>query len=332
MNWLITGGCGFIGRALIAQLLGESDTPHSIRVLDNLSVGTRDDLANMSAFDDINSDAPEIAWTPGLALIEGNICDRARVEQAVSGADVIVHLAANTGVGPSVKDPRSDCETNILGTLNMLEACRKFGTGRFVFASSGAPLGVQAPPLHEEMAPHPASPYGASKLAGEGYCSAFFHCFGVNTVALRFGNVYGVGSGHKQSVVAKFIKQAMMGEAWEIYGDGNQTRDFVYITDLVDAILRASKTPKVGGETFQIATASETTVSEMAELLSDALEAEGLAKPEVHFGPKRDGDVLRNYSDTTKASALLGWKANMSLTQGLRTTVRFFKEAANQGL
>ncbi len=332
MNWLITGGCGFIGRALIAQLLNESDASHSIRVLDNLSVGTRDDLAGVSSFNEIKGDASEVAWASGIALIEGDIRDKPSVEQAVSGADVVIHLAANTGVGPSVEDPQSDCETNILGTLNMLEACRKFGTERFVFASSGAPLGVQAPPLHEEMAPHPASPYGASKLAGEGYCSAYFHCFGVNTVALRFGNVYGVGSGHKQSVVAKFIKLAMTGEAWEIYGDGNQTRDFVYITDLIDAIIRAAKAPEVGGETFQIATASETTVSEMAQLLSDALEAEGLAKPEMHFGPMRDGDVLRNYSDTSKALARLGWKANVPLTQGLRTTVRFFKEAATQGL
>ena len=140
---------------------------------------------------------------------------------ATEGADVVIHLAANTGVGPSVENPRMDCETNVTGTLNALEAARAAGAGRFVFASSGAPLGVQTPPLHEEMAPHPASPYGASKLAGEGYCSAWFHSFGVETVVLRFGNVYGEGSTRKASVVAKFIKRALAGEVLEIYGDGS---------------------------------------------------------------------------------------------------------------
>ena len=206
----------------------------------------------------------------------------------------------------------------------MLEACREAGVRRFVFASSGAPLGVQTPPLNEDMAPRPASPYGASKLAGEGYCSAYFHCFGVETVALRFGNVYGEGSDHKDSVVAKFIKQAMHGETLELYGDGGQTRDFIYISDLVGAISRAACLPHIGGEIFQIATARETTVSEMTDVLITALEAEGVERPKTFFGEKRNGDVLRNYSDTSKAQALLGWKANVSLEDGLRRTIRYF--------
>jgi len=209
----------------------------------------------------------------------------------------------------------------------MLEACRHADTGRFVFASSGAPLGVQTPPLHEEMAPHPASPYGASKLAGEGYCSAYYHCFGVETVVLRFGNVYGEGSGHKQSVVAKFIKKARAGERLEIYGDGTQTRDFIHILDLIDAIVRAATRPGVGGEAFQIATARETTVSELTETLLAVMQEEGLPVPDTYFGPVRDGDVMRNFSDTSKAQKQLEWVSQVSLEDGLRRTLRYFVAA-----
>lgn len=319
MNWLITGGCGFIGRALITRLLDEG--ANRFRVLDNLSVGTRAELGAVAPVSDPRDGAD---WSAPIALMEGDIRDGDMARAACQGADVVVHLAANAGVAPSVADPRLDCETNVMGTLNMLEGCRHAGVGRFVFASSGAPLGVQTPPLHEEMAPHPASPYGASKLAGEGYCSAYYHCFGVETVSLRFGNVYGEGSGHKQSVVAKFIKQAIQGEALELYGDGTQTRDFIHISDLVDAITRAARVADIGGETFQIATAHETTVRELTEALIRALDAEGVARPEIYFGEKRDGDVMRNYSDTSKAQTHLEWQARVRLDEGLRRTIRYF--------
>ena len=220
MKWLIIGGCGFIGRALIAELLGNASVTHSITVLDNLAVGTRDNLRAVTDFEEIEG-SPD--WTVPISLIVDHIRDADAVAKAVAGADVVVHLAANTGVGPSVEYPYLDCDANVRGALNVLEACRVHSARRIVFASSRALLGVQVPPLNEEMAPRPASPYGASKLAGEGYCSAYFHCFGVETVALRFGNVSGVGSGHKQSVLAKFIKEAMAGEGWEIYGNGSQT-------------------------------------------------------------------------------------------------------------
>ncbi|KEO57106.1 NAD-dependent epimerase/dehydratase family protein [Thioclava indica] len=325
MRWLITGGCGFIGRALITELLASSND--QIRVYDNLSVGSRDDLASTTDFVDLTEGADLSAWDQGrVTLIEADILDAEGTRAASIGADVIVHLAANTGVAPSVANPHEDCRTNVIGTLNMLEAARHAGTARFVFASSGAPLGVQTPPLHEEMAPHPASPYGASKLAGEGYCSAYYHCFGVETVALRFGNVYGEGSGHKSSVVAKFIKQALAGQKLEIYGDGAQTRDFIHISDLVDAIRRAAIIEGIGGECFQIATAKETTVREMTNVLLTVLESEGVRRPATFLGPLRDGDVMRNFSDTSKAQTKLGWKARVELEEGLRLTVRHFLE------
>lgn len=241
------------------------------------------------------------------------------------GVDVIVHLAANTGVGPSVEDPRKDCVTNVIGILNYLEAARHSGVKRFVFASSGAPVGECTPPIHEELPAHPVSPYGASKLAGEGYCSAYYHSFGVETVALRFGNVYGPGSGHKNSVVAKFIKQALAGETLEIYGDGKQTRDFIYIEDLTRAIGLAATKDGVGGEIFQIATNKETTVCEMLTELLAVMKKADIPDIEVIYGEKRQGDVMRNFSDTTKAKRILGWKNVVPLGNGLGKTVRYFQ-------
>jgi UDP-glucose 4-epimerase len=324
LKWFITGGCGFIGTALSKKLLSEGG--HQIRIYDNLSVGTKDDLRELvGPYSDLTIDDVSSSWDGPLSQVTGDILDLEMVNKAMQGADVVVHLAANTGVGPSVEDPMSDCTTNVQGTLNVLEACRKNDVNRFVFASSGAPLGVQTPPLHEEMAAHPASPYGASKLAGEGYCSAYYHCFGVETVVLRFGNVYGEGSTKKASVVAKFIKQAIAGETLEIYGDGSQTRDFIHISDLIDAVIAAGTKAGVGGEKFQIATSAETTVGEITEKLIDALKEAGIPA-KMFNGENRQGDVARNFSDTTKAKNVLGWQAKVNLEQGLRQTIAFFTD------
>ena len=324
MRFLITGGCGFIGREVIRTLLTQPDT--SIRVLDDESVCNRGDLAKIGDITISESTFSGEAWLDSIELIQADICDAEPLERAGKGADVVIHLAANTGVGPSVENPRMDCVTNVIGTLNVLEACRQNKVSRVVFASSGAPLGVQTPPLHEELAAHPASPYGASKLAGEGYCSAYFHSFGVESVVLRFGNVYGPGSGHKSSLVAKFIRQALAGEQLEIYGDGSQTRDFIYIDDLVAAVLAAANTKGVGGETFQIATNKETTVAEITDMLQQVIVDAGITKPKVVFSEPRVGDVVRNFSDTSKAAKMLGWKAKADLYQGLQQTLRFFTD------
>lgn len=324
MKWLITGGCGFIGTALIRHLLGEELSPHGIRVLDNLSVGGREDLARVCDFSE--ADAGSLGEFPetGVEFVEGDILDAELALPAARGADVVVHLAANTGVEPSIKDPRYDCASNVFGVLNYLEAARHEGVGRLVLASSGAALGETEPPLHEEKAPHPASPYGASKLAGEGYCSAYSETFGVETVALRFGNVYGPGSGRKNSAVARFIKRAMDGQELEIYGDGTQTRDYIYVEDLIEAVYRAATVPGVGGRTFQIATSAETTVLELVEELKAALAASGIKDVEVRHTAPRAGDPSRNYADTTRARESLGWRYEVELYEGLLRTVRWF--------
>src|SRR6516165_8454863 len=205
-HWLITGGCGFVGRNLIDQLLTRPEV--TIRVVDNLSVGTRQELAAIHSYNERTLQELAQPSASRLELVVGDIKDDGLMSIVVRGADVVVHLAANSGVAASVADPRGDCMNNVVGTLNCLEACRQHGIRRFVFASSGAPIGNCEPPLHEEMAAHPVSPYGASKLAGEAYCSVYQCSFGIETVALRFGNCYGPFSSHKSSVVAKFIRQA----------------------------------------------------------------------------------------------------------------------------
>jgi UDP-glucose 4-epimerase len=329
MRWLITGGCGFIGRNLLRRALQRSDC--TFRVIDDLSTGTRGELRAIFEFSELNPKDETVGWSAWdrsrVEFVKGDIRDASIVLRAASGADVIAHLAANTGVAPSVEDPMRDCTINVIGTLNCLEACRQNNVRRFVFASSGAPIGECKPPIHEELPAHPVSPYGASKLSGEAYCSAYARSFGIETVALRFGNCYGPLSGHKNSVVSKFIREALANQAWEIYGDGNQTRDFIYVEDIVEAILLAASVEGVRGEVFQIASNAETTVRELATRLADVLKSHNIRPPMVRYTKPRTGDVTRNYSDTTKAHQRLGWKPSMSLDDGLNRTVQWFLDA-----
>ncbi len=239
-SYLVTGGCGFIGVNLTSRLAAQGNR---IRILDNLSLGKREDVEPL-----------------GVELQAGDIRDYTAVTKACQGMDTVVHLAAHTRVIESVTDPELNFEINAIGTMNVLRACRDAGVKKFIFAfptTGGAILGEQEPPVHEGMVPRPVSPYGAGKLAGEAYCSAFYGSYGLNTVALRFSNVYGPFSYHKGSVVAQFFRNLMQKEPIVIYGDGEQTRDFLYVSDLVDAILLADKA-NTPGEVFQIASGRET--------------------------------------------------------------------------
>ena len=325
MKWLITGGCGFIGTNVVKRLIDEGG--QQIRIVDNLSVGTAEDLGGVCEFEPaaITEGSGFSLPKPDVPqLVEADILDEAVAVAAGSDMDVVVHLAANTGVAPSVEDPRTDCITNVVGTLNYLEASRRSSVRRFIFASSGAPVGEVEPPIHEEVVPHPVSPYGASKLAGEAYCSAYFRTYALETVVLRFSNVYGPGSTHKSSVVAKFIRHALNGEPLPIYGDGNQTRDFIHVDDLGRAIRLGAEKPGIGGEIFQIATNKETSITELSERVSELVSELRGTRPDVVRGEFRAGDVMRNYSDTSKARQVLGWTNNVSLEQGLRATFDWF--------
>lgn len=313
MNWLITGGCGFIGTNLVRQLILEG-MKGKIRVFDSFEVGQPEHVENA------------LKGLPArrVEFLQGDIRDFEATSKAAEGADIVVHLAANTGVQPSILDPRADLMANVTGTFNVLEACRQRKVSRFVFASSGAPIGNTEPPIHEKIAPRPASPYGASKLAGEGYCSAYAHSFGLHTSALRFGNVYGPYSRNKSSVVARFIKLALAGETLTINGDGTQTRDYVYVGDLIGAITATATKNTPPGEIFQIATGKETSVRELAEELARAFETLGFHFPDFIYSSPLSGEVKRNFSDTSKAARMLGWQSRVALQEGLEKTVHYF--------
>jgi UDP-glucose 4-epimerase len=319
---VITGGCGFIGINLVHHLLSEFPEV-CVRILDNFHTGTPEDLGSVCQPFDIATDELTV-WKKGTGLIQGDVCDADLAFKVCHEADVVVHLAANTGIIPSIENPRMDCQINVGGVFNYLEACRINQVKSFIFASSGAPLGEQAPPIHEEKVPRPISPYGASKLCGEAYASAYFGSFGVKTVCLRFGNVYGPRSKHKDSVVAKFIKQIKNGEDLIIYGDGTQTRDFIYIDDLCRAITSALPVSKAGGEIFQIATNKERTVGEIAEILNQLGEKYFGRQSRIIYADPRKGEVKRNYSDIRKAQKVLEWSPIWRLEDGLEETVKWF--------
>ncbi len=322
-KWLITGGCGFVGTTLIKQIL--ADNPDcAIRVVDNLSGGSVADLERVAEVREITGDVKPMA-APGVELVNADIRDAESAMKAAAGAEVIVHLAANTGVQPSIQDPVLDMECNVVGIVNYLEAARQNGVKSFVFASSSAPIGKAEPPITETAVCKPISPYGASKMAGEAYCSAYNGSFGLKTVALRFSNVYGPLSVRKGSVVALFIRQALAGETWTLNGDGSQTRDFIHIDDIVSALITAADSPH-GGEIYQISTQVETSVADMAEILADIFEKEAGVKTTTQFGPPLNADVARSWADITKAREVLGWNPQRELREGLEETVRWFLE------
>jgi len=298
---LVTGGCGFIGANLLPLL---AELGHELRVLDDLSVGSSDALHTLP-----------------VDLRVGDVRDMGAVRAAVQGVDGVVHLAAHASVIDSQADPMLDFEVNALGTLNVLLACRDLGVQRFVFASSNAPIGETAPPVDECKPARPMSPYGASKLTGEGYCTAFYGSYGVSAVALRFANVYGPRSSHKSSVVARFIKDAMESGQLTIYGDGRQTRDFIHVHDLCRAIIKALEAD-VGGIVMHIGTGCETRILALAEMVQALIPERDVR---IVHAPKRAGEILRNYSRIDLARKELGWQPAVALRDGLAETVEWFR-------
>jgi UDP-glucose 4-epimerase len=301
---LVTGGAGFIGVNL-ARVLTEHGFP--TRCFDNFSTGHRDD-AERAGYQEI---------------VEGDILDPEGLAKAAQECRYVVHLAAQAGVPTSVADPVHDCELNVRGTLNALIAARDAGVDGFVLASSNAPLGDITPPAHEGIVPRPKSPYGASKLAGEAYCSAFAGSYDLPTIALRFTNVYGPYSYHKGSVVAAFCKQARAGEPLVIYGDGEQTRDFIYVEDLCRGIA-AAMTSGAKGAIAHLGSGMETTVLDVADAVADRFDGDIT----VEHRPPRIGDVLRNSADISGARALFGFDPQVPLGTGLDHTVAWFEASA----
>jgi len=317
---LITGGCGFIGLNLTEYLLKKTDW--DINIFDNLSSGSKENLNDIKGF------------SPNrINFYKGDIRNEQEVNKAIIDCDYVVNLAAQVGVIPSIEKPLEDAEINIIGTLNVLNAAVKENVEKFIHASSAAPLGEQEPPLNEKKIPRPLSPYGASKLAGEGYCSAYTGSFNLCTVALRFSNVYGPYSHQKGSVVSKFIKQILNNKQVVIYGDGNQTRDFVHARDISQAIyLVLTKTLPEKHEVFQIASGKETTISRLYQIIRKEIEKYGHQVLDPKYESSRPGEIYRNYADINKAKKLLGYEPSISLNEGIKETIEWFIKRFNPPL
>lgn len=302
-NVLITGGAGFIGRHLTDHLLGTGG--YAVTVIDNESLGDRKHL-------DLDR----------IRFVSGDLRDRDQLRDAVVGQDAVVHLAADTRVMDSIEDPENNFDNNVVGTFNLLELCRELGVGRVVAASTGgAILGDVAPPVHEQMAPRPTSPYGASKLMMEGYLSAYAASFGVSGCALRFSNIYGPRSFHKGSVVAHFFKKILADETLVVFGDGSQTRDYLYIGDLVTAIRAAVESDAEGA--FQLGSGVPTTLNE----LIDAMRTVTGLDLDVVYEDFRPGEVRSTWCQIDKARESFGFDPDTPLVEGLRRTWTWFNTA-----
>ena len=310
---LITGGAGFIGVNLIDYFIKE--TPFLIVILDNLSVGNKQYVDRIT-LSEKNKDR--------IKFVVGDIRNKDVVEDASKDVDAIIHLAAFTGVFSSLNDPRETFDINVCGTFNLLEACRKFEINRFVFASSGAAVGEQEPPIDERKVPLPISPYGASKLAGEALCSAYYQSYGIKAVSLRFANAYGPYSFHKTSVIRVFIGKAKEGKPLIIYGDGTQTRDFIYVKDICRAIhLSMQYEPDHSnneGLVFQIASGIEVKILDLALLIQKLATQDGQVLPPIKFDSVRIGEVKKVYANIDKAKRLLSFRATIPFNEGIRIT------------
>ncbi len=301
MRVLITGGCGFIGANLVRRLEGRPDV--RVRVFDNENLGRREHLGDFCG-----------------EFIRGDIRDRAALDHALDGVDVVVHLAADTRVIESIANPAYNFDVNVQGGLNLLEAMRASGVKRLINASTGgAIIGEAEPPVHENMVARPLAPYGAAKLAMEGYCSAYAASYGMETLSLRFSNVYGPGSRHKGSAVAAFFKRLIAGQPLVVYGDGSQVRDFVYVDDLCDGLLTGLFGQACG--VIQLGSGRPVSVSTLIETMQ-AVTAPIAIK--VIHEPARAGEILATWCDITKARAMLNFLPDTSLRQGLEQTWLWF--------
>ncbi len=306
---LVTGGAGFVGATLVRRLTGSG---YRVRVLDNYSTGDPAHLAGVDA-----------------ELIEGDIRDELALASAVGGMQAVVHLAAAGSVIGSIQDPAANFEVNVLGTFRVLDAARTAGVQQVVLASTGGALiGDAEPPVDEQSLPKPISPYGASKLAGEGYAHAFAHAYGLRTVAVRFANVYGPWSERKRGAMNLFFQAIHAGQPIVIYGDGSASRDYIHVDDIANVLQLALERELPGGTVLHAASGVETTVAELAELCSQAA---GLPGYPVERLPARQGEVGRNFASYDLASKLLGYTPTVTREQGISSTWQWYREHVFNG-
>ena len=300
MNFLITGAAGFLGSALANQLAREG---HQVRGLDDLSTGTPQALA------------PDIHFT------RGDVSDRPKLWTLLQEVDVVYHLAARVSVPESVLYPRDYNTVNVGGTVALMEAMRDVGVRRVVLTSSGAVYGDLADqPLKETVTPNPRSPYAVSKLAAEFYVRTIGGLWGIETVSLRIFNAYGPGQHLPAShppVVPHYLKQAMRGGTLVVYGDGNQTRDFVYLDDVNSELVATATAPNINGQVINVGSGTETSIRELIKCVMDVTGSQA----EVIYNAKSSGGVSRMRADLTQAGSKLNYDPSISLFDGLRLTL-----------
>lgn len=303
---LVTGGAGFIGSHLVDALLAQG---HGVRVIDDLSTGLRENVS------------------PEAEFVEGDLRDATVAANAVRDCEVVFHIAAIPSVPRSIASPAPSHDANINGTFNTLLAARDAGVRRVVYAASSSAYGdTLVLPKREDMPANPRSPYALQKQVGEVYCQLFTRLFGLETVALRFFNVFGPRqhpSSQYSGVLSLFIKAALVGSAPTIFGDGEQTRDFTFVDNVIDGLVRAADATAASGEVINMAAGGRISLNQAWSILSEILG--DLPRPE--YGPDRAGDVRDSQADIAKAAELLGYHPSVSFQDGLRRTVRWAQEA-----
>lgn len=310
MKAVVTGGAGFIGSTLVDRLLEEGN---EVVVVDN--------------FDDYYSGKmrflqPHVG-KGGFRLDEVDILDLNSLRRSFEGADVVFHLAAQAGVRISVKDPMKAHMANTTGTLNVLLAAKNAGVKRVVSSSSSSVYGnVHKLPVKETDPTVPISPYAASKLAAEEYCRLFYDLYGLQSVSLRYFTVYGPRQ-RPDMAIRIFTERALSGQRPQIYGDGNQTRDFTFISDVVDAIRRCADCPDPKGQPLNVCSGRRITVNQVVKRI---LEATGRPDLEPEYLPSQQGDVDHTWGDNTRAKELLGWEPKVSIEKGLVDFVQWYKK------
>lgn len=305
--FLVTGGAGFIGSNIVEKLIKDR---HQVKVLDNFSTGKRSNIAG---------------FRNKITLIEGDIRNKNIVEKAMEQVDFVLHQAALPSVPRSVRDPLSTNAVNVEGTLNLLLVARDKKVKRFVYAGSSSAYGdTPTLPKKEQMTPNPLSPYAVSKLTGEHYGQVFWHVFGLETVILRYFNVFGPRqdpTSQYAAVVPKFIEALLSKRPPVIYGDGEQSRDFTYIDNVVEANILACFAPGAGGEVINIACNKRITINELAKKLIVIIKVD--IEPE--YAESRPGDVKHSLASIDKAKKILGYKPKVDFEQGLKKTVEWYK-------
>jgi len=311
-RYLVTGGAGFIGSHTVEALIGKGD---HVRVLDNFSTGKRENLAPFVAHIDLS---------------EGDVRNPSHCAKAMEGIEYVIHLAALHEVPLSVEQPLETHEVNVTGILNLLLAARDAQVKRFVYASSSAVYGDSPVlPRSEDMEPLPiSSPYAVSKLAGEYYCRLFSNLYSLETVSLRYFNVYGPrqdATSQYAGVIPKFVFALLSGNAPTIYGDGEQSRDFVNVADCVNATIAASRIPGLAGSVINIGTGQRTTVNQLCGLLQDILNCPIAPR----FGPPQPGDIRHDYADVDRAMRLLSYRPASVVRDGLKQTAEWYSRCVS---